>query len=288
MATIEEKLRERGATTPERRNAHFVSALCVAWPDGHVEEFEARVDGTLVWPPRGDQGFGYDPMFLPDGHTRTFGEMSSEEKHGLPPRGKGLSHRARAFLKLAEACLVDQVCLTLSSPPSASTSTGRSACRNVPIATSTAMCAASRSTRRASSRALHAEIAATAARAPGRTVSTIFFGGGTPSLMQPATVAGVLDADRAALARRARRRGDARSQPDQRRGDTLSRLSRRRRQPRLAWRAGARRPRACRTWPHAYGARGARRGRRRALGVRSLFVRSDLRAAAADAGGMGG
>jgi len=105
MATIEQKLHERGAVTPERRKAQFVSALCVAWPDGHVEEFEARVDGTLVWPPRGNQGFGYDPMFLPDGHTRTFGEMPSEEKHGLPPRGKGLSHRARAFVKLAEACL---------------------------------------------------------------------------------------------------------------------------------------------------------------------------------------
>ena len=64
-----------------------------------------RVDGTLVWPPRGDKGFGYDPMFLPDGRDRTFGEMTSEEKHGLPPRGRGLSHRARAFLKLAEACL---------------------------------------------------------------------------------------------------------------------------------------------------------------------------------------
>jgi XTP/dITP diphosphohydrolase len=105
METIEEKLGERGATTPERRKAQFVSALCVAWPDGHVEEFEARVAGTLVWPPRGEQGFGYDPMFLPDGHARTFGEMSSEEKHGLPPGGKGLSHRARAFVKLAEACL---------------------------------------------------------------------------------------------------------------------------------------------------------------------------------------
>ena len=105
MQAIEDKLREREATTPERRKAHFVSALCVAWPDGHVEEFEARVDGTLVWPPRGNKGFGYDPMFLPDGYARTFGEMSSEEKHGLPPRGKGLSHRARAFLKLAEACL---------------------------------------------------------------------------------------------------------------------------------------------------------------------------------------
>jgi XTP/dITP diphosphohydrolase len=104
METIEGKLREHGATAPERRKAHFVSALCVAWPDGHTEDFEARVDGTLVWPPRGDKGFGYDSMFLPDGHTRTFGEMDSDEKHGLPPRGKGLSHRARAFLKLAEAC----------------------------------------------------------------------------------------------------------------------------------------------------------------------------------------
>jgi XTP/dITP diphosphohydrolase len=109
MEMIEAKLHDRGATTPDRRKAHFVSALCVAWPDGHIEEFEARVDGTLVWPPRGDRGFGYDPMFLPDGQEegqlRTFGEMTSEEKHGLPPRGKGLSHRARAFLKLAEACL---------------------------------------------------------------------------------------------------------------------------------------------------------------------------------------
>jgi XTP/dITP diphosphohydrolase len=105
MEAIEQKLGERGATSPRCRKGHFVSALCVAWPDGHTEEFEARVDGTLVWPPRGDKGFGYDPMFLPDGHDRTFGEMSSEEKHGLPPRGNGLSHRARAFLKLAEACL---------------------------------------------------------------------------------------------------------------------------------------------------------------------------------------
>ena len=105
MKTIEDKLRAAGATTPARRKAHFVSALCVAWPDGHAEEFEARVDGVLVWPPRGDKGFGYDPMFLPDGHARTFGEMGSDEKHGLPPRGKGLSHRARAFVKLAEACL---------------------------------------------------------------------------------------------------------------------------------------------------------------------------------------
>ena len=106
MSRINTMLTERGATSPQQCHAQFVSALCVAWPDGHVEEFEASVDGTLVWPPRGDKGFGYDPVFRPDGYERTFGEMSSDEKHSLPPRGLGLSHRARAFLKLAEACLV--------------------------------------------------------------------------------------------------------------------------------------------------------------------------------------
>jgi XTP/dITP diphosphohydrolase len=105
MSRIERLLQERGATQPSQRKAHFVSALCVAWPDGHVEEVEARANGTLVWPPRGTAGFGYDPAFLPDGHTRTFGEMTSIEKHGLPPLGMGLSHRARAFVKLAEICL---------------------------------------------------------------------------------------------------------------------------------------------------------------------------------------
>ena len=102
MEKVEGMLRERDAFTPERRKAHFLSVLCVAWPDGHVEEFEGRVDGTLTWPPRGDQGFGYDPMFLPDGFDRTFGEMSRDEKHG---DDSALSHRARAVLKLAEACL---------------------------------------------------------------------------------------------------------------------------------------------------------------------------------------
>lgn len=104
MKQIERLLQERGAKDAQR-TAHFVSALCVTWPDGHREEVEARCDGTLVWPPRGEKGFGYDPMFLPDGETLTFGEMPSEEKHGLPPHGRGLSHRARAFVKLAERCL---------------------------------------------------------------------------------------------------------------------------------------------------------------------------------------
>jgi XTP/dITP diphosphohydrolase len=105
MARIERLLQERGATDADKRRAHFVSALCVAWPDGHLEQVEARADGTLVWPPRGSAGFGYDPMFMPVGFARTFGEMTSIEKHGLPPLGLGLSHRARAFVKLAEICL---------------------------------------------------------------------------------------------------------------------------------------------------------------------------------------
>ncbi len=105
MSRIERLLQERGATEPAQRTAQFVSALCVAWPDGHLEEVEAKADGTLVWPPRGEAGFGYDPAFLPDGHDRTFGEMTSIEKHGLPPLGMGLSHRAKAFVKLAEICL---------------------------------------------------------------------------------------------------------------------------------------------------------------------------------------
>ena len=105
MNRIQTLLIERGAKTPEHRHAHFIAALCLAWPDGHVENFEGRVDGVAVWPPRGDKGFGYDPLFRPNGFDTTFGQMSPEEKHGLPPQGQGLSHRARAFMKLAETCL---------------------------------------------------------------------------------------------------------------------------------------------------------------------------------------
>jgi XTP/dITP diphosphohydrolase len=101
MARIEALLAERGAQAPEARRAHFIAALTLVWPDGRVEAVEGRVDGTIV-APRGRRGFGYDPAFLPDGHDRTFGEMSSEEKHGLPADGgEALSHRARAFQMLA-------------------------------------------------------------------------------------------------------------------------------------------------------------------------------------------
>jgi XTP/dITP diphosphohydrolase len=108
MRNVEELLRAKGAVTPEARRARFVAALALAWPDGQVETVVGEVTGTLVWPPRGDQGFGYDPMFLPEGHRRTFGEMSAEEKHGLrpdDPASSALSHRARAFVALREAFL---------------------------------------------------------------------------------------------------------------------------------------------------------------------------------------
>jgi XTP/dITP diphosphohydrolase len=88
---------ELEALGPEvSRNAHFTAALALVWPDGAAEWFEGRVDGTLVWPPRGDKGFGYDPMFVPAGHDRTFGEMDPAEKHAI-------SHRADAFAKLVAA-----------------------------------------------------------------------------------------------------------------------------------------------------------------------------------------
>ena len=104
MARVERELEAHAAPPPWR--AAFVSVLALAWPDGAVETFEGRVDGSLVFPPRGTAGFGYDPIFRPDGHDRTFGEMSSHEKHGVPVDGSlALSHRARAFQKFAHARL---------------------------------------------------------------------------------------------------------------------------------------------------------------------------------------
>jgi XTP/dITP diphosphohydrolase len=88
---------EDGLAGKTDRRAFFVAALSLAWPDGHVETFRGEVHGTLVWPPRGTRGFGYDPMFLPHGGTQTFGEMDPAAKHAI-------SHRAVAFKKLIEAC----------------------------------------------------------------------------------------------------------------------------------------------------------------------------------------
>jgi len=106
LERVQRELARRGALAPEQRRAHFVSALVIAWPDGHEELFEGRVFGRVVEAPRGAGGFGYDPIFLPDGHAKTFGEMTAQEKHGIPADGSpGLSHRARAFHHLAAACL---------------------------------------------------------------------------------------------------------------------------------------------------------------------------------------
>lgn len=105
MRLIEERLHEAAAVSPQSRTSRFVAVLSLAFPDGTSEEFRGEVEGTLVWPPRGENGFGYDPVFLPEGYERTFGEMSAEEKHGWNGEGEGLSHRARAFARFARARL---------------------------------------------------------------------------------------------------------------------------------------------------------------------------------------
>lgn len=92
MARVNEEI----GTNPDR-SAQFVCALALTWPDGHSEIFEGTVDGTLVWPPRGDRGFGYDPMFLANGDAGTYGEIDPAEKHEN-------SHRAVAFRKLIDSC----------------------------------------------------------------------------------------------------------------------------------------------------------------------------------------
>lgn len=98
MRTVEEKLQAAGATEPSQRKAKFVAVLGLIRTDGSEETFRGEVEGTLVWPPRGDKGFGYDPIFQPDGYETTFGEMAADEKHGwVHGESTGLSHRARAF-----------------------------------------------------------------------------------------------------------------------------------------------------------------------------------------------
>ena len=106
MRAVEDKLQALGAVAADERRAAFVATLCVCWPDGDCAFFRGEAPGHLVWPPRGDLGFGYDPVFVPDGHARTFGEMTAEEKHGWTPgQPTALSHRARAFKLFAHDCL---------------------------------------------------------------------------------------------------------------------------------------------------------------------------------------
>ncbi len=104
MDKVEVALKDKGARPPY--SAHFISVMALAWPDGRAESFEGKVFGTLVFPPRGTLGFGYDPIFLPEGLTRTFGEMMAAEKQAIPADGSpALSHRARAFQAFVRAHL---------------------------------------------------------------------------------------------------------------------------------------------------------------------------------------
>jgi XTP/dITP diphosphohydrolase len=98
MQRVRDEVMARNAWPAAGPTAAFVAVLCLAWPDGSAETFEGRVSGRLVWPPRGAEGFGYDPMFLPDGETRTFGEMSKADKHTI-------SHRARALAAFVARCI---------------------------------------------------------------------------------------------------------------------------------------------------------------------------------------
>ena len=109
MEKVERALGAAGldAADEAARRGFFCAVLCLAWPDGQAEYYRGEAHGTLVWPPRGTSGFGYDPVFRPDGHARTFGQMDAQEKHGWRPGSDTppLSHRARAFARLAEARL---------------------------------------------------------------------------------------------------------------------------------------------------------------------------------------
>ena len=95
MRLVEEKLAAKGATNPEQRRAYFACTLCVIWPDGEERIYEGRAQGTLAWPPRGKLGHGYDPMFVPDGETRTFAELAPEEKNRISHRAKALEMLVR-------------------------------------------------------------------------------------------------------------------------------------------------------------------------------------------------
>ena len=92
MATVHQRIDDN-----LDRRAWFIAALCIAWPDLHTQTFVGRIDGAITWPPRGDRGFGYDPMFVPAGCQQTFGEMNPDDKHAI-------SHRARAFAQVLASC----------------------------------------------------------------------------------------------------------------------------------------------------------------------------------------
>ena len=192
MQRAEVALQEVGATEPAQRTGRFVAVICIAWPDGHAEYFRGEAEGHLVWPPRGNEGFGYDPVFVPNGHERTFGEMTAQEKHGWKPgMAEALSHRARAFQKFAQCDAGGGV--TSDNPgfgvyihwPFCAAKCPycdfNSHVRHQPVDQARFAAAFDR------------EMQTMRSRTGARTVSSIFLGGGTPSLMTPATVGAVLD-----------------------------------------------------------------------------------------------
>ena len=209
MARIERLLRERGATTRRQRERAFRLRAVRRLARRPCRGVRGAVDGTLVWPPRGTAGFGYDPMFLPDGHTRTFGEMTERGEARPAAAGLGLSHRARAFVKLAEACL-----------ERALTREAFGVYVHWPFCLSKCpYCDFNSHVRHAADRRGALSRAPSRARSPpppracpAARCRAIFFGGGTPSLMQPPTVGAILDAIGQHWTRRARRRGHARGQ----------------------------------------------------------------------------
>ncbi len=210
---MEKVWREVEAAGPDAgHDAHFACALAIAWPnDGQAENFEGRVDGTLTWPPRGDKGFGYDPIFVPAGHDVTFGEMEPAQKHEM-------SHRADAFRKLVKAlrCFrhpgldqgsMNNAQLAVTRPsswmPTRVQHDGKIALYvHWPFCVSKCpYCDFNSHVRSTIDQdewrdALLADLAYEASLLPGRTLTSIFFGGGTPSLMEPATVAAVIGAAR--------------------------------------------------------------------------------------------
>ena len=180
------------AARSSRRSARAASSPSSAWPGrtAQAEYFRGEVEGTLVWPPRGDKGFGYDPVFLPDGHDRTFGEMTAEEKHGWKPgQAEALSHRARAFQKFAQACLgvgMNGPCCRPADPGFGVYVHWPFCAAKCPYCDFNCHVRHQPVDQERFARAFAAETRDDARSAPARaTVTSIFLGGGTPSLMKP-------------------------------------------------------------------------------------------------------
>ena len=267
--------RELEASSSDDRRANFTCALALAMPHGPTRVFEGKVFGTVVWPPRGTRGFGYDPIFVPDGHSETFGEMDPDLKNRL-------SHRMRAFEKLILAAYdkdMDEPFGVYVHWPFC-----RAKCP---------YCDFNSHVRHGGideARFLSAylsELEYFASLTPGRNVTSIFFGGGTPSLMLPQTVAAILEA----IARHWSVQSDAEitleANPTSVEAENFAGYRCGRRQPAVARRAGARRSKPQIARPTAHGRRSAGRACARQAAFRARVVRSDLCAGRTDGDRVG-